>query len=534
MEASRKKAVNIDSKTRSRLIIGLMSLILALVLVLAWQAHRATQAHSETAMAVLQDYANLAADEYARQAMAAVGYYGYFGAMNSLRSNANQRPDDLTSNSVSADPSIDAIARYVFTIKPGDEQLSTSSADVPSGAVQTHLLDQLAELGTPLPDMGFVIDHIELDREQHTFLVSWTEDASLMFGIDVDRQWLRDVLRNTFDENVLLPESLAGGAVTNDFLYVQMLDSIGQVLFETGADHYASTQVRRQLQDEYGGVFSGHTVVAAIDPALAQSLIIGGLPKSRLPLIVAFILLATGLLVAAIRQLQRENALMQMRTNFVAEVSHELRTPLTQIRMFTESLLFERLGEREDQRRALSIINRETQRLIHMVENILRFSDAGRAHDELSLRSQELEPLIHSVVQEFKVIADAKEAQFETSLESGVIATVDADAIRQVLVNLLDNAIKYGPQGQRVAITLENYNSHARISVSDEGPGIPKSERERIWAGYYRLDRERDSAIAGTGIGLAVVGELVTKHGGTVYVVNGDQSGATFVVELPL
>jgi len=534
MAASRENVAKIDGTKRSRLIIGLMALILALVLVMAWQAHRATQAHSETALAVLQDYANLAADEYARRAMGAVGYYGYYGAMNNLRSNAEQRPDHLTSTSVSTDPAIDAIARYVFTLKPVDEQLSTSSSDMLSAAVQTHLFEQQAEPGTPLPEMGFVINHVELDREQHTFLVSWTEDASLMFGIEVDRQWLGGVLQKTFDENVLLPESLAGGAVTNDYLYVQMLDSNGQVLFQTVDVGYEETRVQKVLQDEYGGVFSGHTVVVAIDPSLAQSLIIGGLPKSRLPLVVAFILLATGLLVAAIRQLQRENALMQMRSDFVAEVSHELRTPLTQIRMFVESLLFERLGAPDDRRRALSIINRETQRLIHMVENILRFSDASRSHDDLSLQTLDLEPLIRSVVQEFQVIADAKESQLQTSLEPDVIATVDTDAIRQVLLNLLDNAIKYGPEGQPVAVTLEKKSGRACISISDEGPGIPKSARKQIWDGYYRLDRERASAIAGTGIGLAVVRQLVEKHGGIVNVVENNQSGATFVIELPL
>jgi len=535
MPAARKNSAIIDNRTRSRFIIGLMVLILALVLVMAWQAHRATQAHNETALAVLQDYANLAADEYARQAMGAVGYYGYYGVMNSLRGTADQNPDDLTSDAVAGDPSISALALYVFTFDQLDEALSISSVDLPSAAIQNYFLNQLAALvTTPRPDMGFVIDHVELDDAQHTFLVSWSEDVSLIFGIEVDGQWLHGVLQKTFDENVLLPESLAGGAVTNDFLHVQMFDSIGGTLFETGVDDYTSTQVSKDIQDEYGGVFSRHIVTAAIDPSLAQSLIIGGLPKSRLPLIVAFILLATGLLVAAIRQLQRENALMQMRTDFVAEVSHELRTPLTQIRMFTESLIFERLGAKEDKRRALSIINRETQRLIHMVENILRFSDAGRSRDELSLQKQDLEPLVRSVVQEFQVIADAKESQLETSLEPGVIATVDTDAIRQVLLNLLDNAVKYGPQGQSVSIKLNQENGRAVISISDEGPGIPASERERIWSDYYRLDRERDSAIAGTGIGLAVVGELVARHGGTVSVVDSDRSGAMFVIELPL
>ena len=532
MAASRTNASNIDNRTRSRFIVGLMGLILALVLVLAWQAQRATKAHSETAMAVLQDYANLAADEYARQAMAAVGYYGYYGIMNNLRGIADEDPGSLIADGTQENA---AAALYVFSIRLPDQELALPPQIELTAMARAFLLHEATSFVTDeVPDTGSRIEHVVLDGEQHTFVLSWTEDASLLFGIEVSRKWLGDVLRQTFDENVLLPESLAGGAVTNDFLYVQMLDGNGGSLLEIGEDNYELTRVSKTLHDEYGGVFSGHTLVAAIDPALAESLIIGGLPKSRLPLIVAFILLATGLLVAAIRQLHRENALMQMRTDFVAEVSHELRTPLTQIRMFTESLMFERLEDKDDKHRALSIINRETQRLIHMVENILRFSGAGRSHDEISLQAQDLEPLIRSVVREFQVIADGKETQFESSLEAGVIAEVDTDAMRQILLNLLDNAVKYGPHGQTVSIKLEQENNRASISIGDEGPGIPTSEREQIWAGYYRLDRERVSAIAGTGIGLAVVGELVRRHGGTVRVVDGDQSGATFVVELPL
>ncbi len=132
------------------------------------------------------------------------------------------------------------------------------------------------------------------------------------------------------------------------------------------------------------------------------------------------------------------------------------------------------------------------------------------------------------------MLADATDAVVETSFQSGVFANVDADAIRQVLLNLLDNAIKYGPQGQTVKVELYQMSNKACIAVSDQGPGVPESERERIWGGYYRLERERDSAIAGTGIGLAVVGELIEKHDGTVRVEDRDPGGARFVIELPL
>ena len=520
---------------RPRLIIGLMTLILLLVLGMAWQANRSVQAHNDTAVGVLRDYARLAADEYARRAMGAVGYYGYYALMNDLRTTAAQNPERLTAQVDRDDPSIQPLSLYVFHIRQAGRQLATSSSRELATAVREHLLtDRSVLLSAPMPDMGFVIEHAEIDGEQHTFVVSWTEDRSLLFGIEVNQEWLPGVLRQTFEENVLLPASLAGGAVTNDQLFVRMTDSLGRTLFTVGDNDGDITLVSVEPGEQYGGVLRDHTVYAAIAPELAESLIIGGLPKSRLPVTVAVILLAIGLLLAAIRQLQRENAVMQMRTNFVAEVSHELRTPLTQIRMFTESLLFDRLRSSDDKKRALSIINRESQRLIHMVENILRFSEGGSSHDKLALQSQDLEPVVKSVVDEFHVLADATGSVVETSLQPEIFANIDADAIRQVLLNLLDNAIKYGPQGQVVRVQLYEQSDKACIAVSDEGPGVPESERERIWGGYYRLERERDSAIAGTGIGLAVVGELIEKHHGTITVEDGDPGGARFVIELPL
>jgi len=459
--------------------------------------------------------------------MGAVGYYGYYTAINDLRSTAASDPDAITTPGDQTDTPEQGPALYVFSVDLASDRLTVSASEELPPPVRAYLIQELGSLATgPLPDSGHVIEHID-------FVVSWTEDSKFIFGFEVDRQWLGSVLQQTYDNNVLLPASLAGGAVTNDHLFVRMNDSVGQTMFETGMSSDGATLVTNELLEEYGGVFRGHSVSAAIDPELAQTLIIGGLPKSRLPATVVIILLASGLLLAAIRQLQRESAVMQMRSNFVAEVSHELRTPLTQIRMFTESLLFERFRSSEDKKRALSIINRESQRLIHMVENILRFSGNGETRTTLLLKEQELEPILTSVVEEFQVLADASDTGVETSIQSSVVANVDADALRQILLNLLDNAIKYGPRGQTVMVELSEQNDKAIIAVEDQGPGVPEFERERIWSDYYRLDRERDSAIAGTGIGLAVVGELVGKHNGVIRVEDAERSGARFVIELP-
>jgi len=109
-----------------------------------------------------------------------------------------------------------------------------------------------------------------------------------------------------------------------------------------------------------------------------------------------------------------------------------------------------------------------------------------------------------------------------------------------MLLNLLDNAVKYGPSGQTVTLGLTVADGRARVSVDDEGPGVPAAERERIWDRFWRLERDRGSAVAGTGIGLSVVRELVALHGGRTWVEDapasqrGDRAGSRFVIELPL
>jgi signal transduction histidine kinase len=122
-----------------------------------------------------------------------------------------------------------------------------------------------------------------------------------------------------------------------------------------------------------------------------------------------------------------------------------------------------------------------------------------------------------------------------TAPEGGsVVAPVDADALRQMLINLLDNAVKYGPEGQRIAVALAAENGTARVLVDDEGPGVPAGDRERIWERFWRLQRDRGSAVAGTGIGLAVVRELAELHGGRAWVEDAPAGGARFVIEVPV
>jgi signal transduction histidine kinase len=113
-------------------------------------------------------------------------------------------------------------------------------------------------------------------------------------------------------------------------------------------------------------------------------------------------------------------------------------------------------------------------------------------------------------------------------------AFVDAGALRQIVLNLLDNATKFSPPGQEVRLTVEQGDDRARIAVEDQGPGIPAADRERIWSPYVRLRREKSAANEGSGIGLAVVRELTQLHNGSAFVEDAPGGGARFVIELPM
>src|SRR5205823_12511168 len=167
--------------------------------------------------------------------------------------------------------------------------------------------------------------------------------------------------------------------------------------------------------------------------------------------------------------------------------------------------------------------------------HLLHFSRSERRLTHLSPSLAPLAPLVSEAAEGFAPLAAARGVALQTDLTDGVVAPVDADALRQMLLNLLDNAVKYGPPGQTVTLGLTVTEGRARICVDDQGPGIPAADRERIWDRFWRLERDRGSAVAGTGIGLSVVRELVALHGGRAWAEEGrGGTGARFVLELPL
>jgi len=328
------------------------------------------------------------------------------------------------------------------------------------------------------------------------------------------------------DETPTLPRSLAEEANADELLTVQLvLPQTGDVLFtQPGPD---ATDVVRA---EAFAAKAGRMVVRVeLDAERTRTLVPGGYPGGRIPFFVALAALTLGLFAVALLVVRRASRLTRMRETFVANVSHDLRTPLAQIRMFSETLLLGRITEPSERQRSLEIIRQQATNLSDLVDNILHASNQD--HGRLRPSSISLEQILGNTLDGLAPSADSTQARLHGHVGGLPEAVVDAGALRRILINLIDNALKYGPAGQDVAVRLENRGDFLDVVVEDQGPGVPRRERAHVWERFKRLEHE-GSATTGAGIGLAVVRDLAERHGGAVRIDEADRGGARVTVTL--
>jgi signal transduction histidine kinase len=236
--------------------------------------------------------------------------------------------------------------------------------------------------------------------------------------------------------------------------------------------------------------------------------------------------------VRAVRQ-RRTTEITQLRADFVSSVSHELRTPLAQIRMFAELMRKGSMRTPEDSDRALRIIEKEASRLTILVDNILNYTRLRKRSERVPTHPAYVTGEVRQAIESFGPLSAERGVTILPEIEPDLWATVDSLALRQVLVNFLENAAKYGPRGQKLTVGAKGMDEVVRVWVDDQGPGIPASEREKVWRAFYRRREAVDAGATGAGIGLAVVRELVLQHGGRVEVTDAPNGGARFVADLP-
>ncbi|HJR36240.1 MAG TPA: HAMP domain-containing sensor histidine kinase, partial [Gemmatimonadales bacterium] len=351
-----------------------------------------------------------------------------------------------------------------------------------------------------------------------------------VYGMVVEPAQIARPLRGALGEAQFFPPSLIPPRAADSLVRIEVSGPNRETLFAAGPDTHAFMGT-----DTLGAVFGNLIVTAAIAPAAAQLLIVGGIPASRAPTIVALLSLTLAMGAAALLLLRREYRLARLREDFVSGVSHELRTPLTQIRVLSELLQSDGFHSDAEKVRATGVIHREALRLTNLVENVLEFARLRRPPTPRPSVPVSLGELAHEVAESFSPLLSAQGNRLEVFVSDDLTVSGDRDAINRVLRNLIENAVKYGPAGQTVRLTLSRAeaNGAARITVDDQGPGIPEQEWTRIWQPYYRLDRDRNASAGGSGLGLSVVADLMRLLGGRASVAQAPGGGARFTVEFP-
>jgi len=230
--------------------------------------------------------------------------------------------------------------------------------------------------------------------------------------------------------------------------------------------------------------------------------------------------------------------LKAMRRDFVANVSHELKTPLTSISGYAETLLDQPPPPPETARRFLEVIQAESRRLLSIIEDLLTLSRLEQHGDkqgaQIVLAPHKLLPVARSAIERCRPLADSRRITLNLTGDEDLEAVVNPGLLEQAVVNLVDNAVKYSPEGSTVTVILEQAQAKGpTIAVRDQGPGIPPGERERIFERFYRVDKARSKKAGGTGLGLAIVKHIVLVHQGEIWVEGTPGKGATFAIQLP-
>lgn len=400
-----------------------------------------------------------------------------------------------------------------------------------TAAERRWLVDTLTRQArtSPPADRGFAL--IVGRFQDQPRILSYTLMATawgdtILYAAEYDKDAFSQLLAGVLDGNGLLPGTFTKGKRNRQVVSIRVADRAGNEIFTSGADASAPAVSRLALPDQFGAL----NLEVAVRPGQGSGFVIGGLPRSRLPLLLGLLLLAAAMSVIAVMQIRRESELAGLRADFVSSVSHELRTPLAQIRLYLETLRLGRASTSAQRDWSLGHIERETTRLGHLVENVLRFSRIGRAEAPPTTEVNVAEEVTRIVV-EFRPLAAVRHAEIVLDAQDTPPVQLRPDALQRLVTNLLDNAVKYGPVGQTIRVNVENIPGNIRISVSDQGAGVKESERDVIWRPFSR--GAAATAAAGSGIGLTIVRDVVTQHGGRVWVEDAPGGGARFVITLP-
>jgi two-component system, OmpR family, phosphate regulon sensor histidine kinase PhoR len=237
--------------------------------------------------------------------------------------------------------------------------------------------------------------------------------------------------------------------------------------------------------------------------------------------------------VVVLYEITELKKLETMRKDFVANVSHELKTPITSIRGFAETLLDTDINDKETARQFLGIIHDESKRLQTLIQDLLTLSKLEKEDSRLQINKVHVSQIIEESIAVLSQQAEQKEIIVHVDKPKELTVAADLTGVKQIIINLLANAINYTPKGGEVTILAEEEDERIHLMVKDTGIGIPEESLARIFERFYRVDKARSRNTGGTGLGLAIVKHIVELHKGKIEVESEVNVGTTFHIYFP-
>jgi signal transduction histidine kinase len=533
-------------------LLAVLALALLATITLTAQAWIASRAQRRAAEEAIRDYARFAANNYATVTQrslrqSALAIFSWLGAKSS-RLEADSLYDLSVLQAAELDVKHcecmwDPQPLYFFRYVPSTKELSIEGPHAPSKMETDVLRDSIrGDPKMPLfaaPNVlrgAFYLMAFQdtVQGEQLILLtalhgVRGAPDAIYGFSSSVNSFSPRTF--GMITKMQLLPPSLTKG-MSNDSLFSVKVWDHRRLVYES---RYTKDTLYAGYSSLWGvGIPTSTIVQVSIRPSMASRLLIGGMPETRAPLLLALCVLTCALLLSAYILTRRAQDLAAIRDDFTSSVSHELRTPLAEIMVYAEMLQLGRVTAPDERSHAVSVIVREARHLTHLIDNVLLFSRASREQPTAPpVHPLPLAPLVHELVRTFAPLARQQGISIREELDETLAASISAPVLRHALLNLLDNAAKYAPASSVITVSTARHWERVRICVDDQGAGVPVPDRQRIWEPYVRLPREVGTTSTGSGIGLSVVRHLVERYRGRAWVEDAPDGGARFVIEVP-
>jgi signal transduction histidine kinase len=317
----------------------------------------------------------------------------------------------------------------------------------------------------------------------------------------------------------------------DDTWVIRVSEPGGEVLYETAPTPNDRFEVRRTMT---APSFEGLRLALRFrDTSIDQEVRRLAIVKTSL---IGFIDLMLGAgLYLVFTNVRRELRLSRLKSDFVANVSHELKTPLALIRLFSETLELGRVPSDDKARQYYRVINKESQRLTQLINNILDFSRIEAGRKEYVFRETDMRELVRNTLDSYRYQIEQNGFAFEESIAEDVPSLrVDREAMSRSLLNLVNNALKYSQDRKYLGVNLYRDNGAVKLEVIDHGIGIPMNEQRKIFEKFYRVGDPLVHNTKGSGLGLSLVRRIAQAHGGEVYVDSTPGEGSKFTISLPV